>query len=89
MLKDSFNKGVSQFSFNELESRKNFLMTPTQKQSDKNILRSNINLTNGFCSPNKSVNNCSNSKEFLGKKRQLPKVYQSIVDNNLKSDKRK
>jgi len=85
-LKESFNKGVSQFNFNEMENRKNSLMTPTnEKLKDKNILKSNSNLINGF-SPNKSVN-CSNSKELLGKKRHLSKVYQNIVDNNLKSGK--
>ncbi len=85
--KDNSSKGVSQFNFNEMEGRKNTLMTPiNQKQQDKNILRSNVNITNGFGSPNKSVKS-SNSKDLLGKKRQLSKVYQNIVDNSLKSGK--
>lgn len=83
-LEQHMNNGVSQFICNEADKDFNksiFIQTPNQNET-KIIYNSN-NKNNIFISPNKFQ--MSDSKEFLGKKRHLSKVYQSMIDKNLKS----
>lgn len=86
-IKDS---GVSQFNCNEMENNLNnktiIIQTPKQNETKNKAYNSKFNSNNNnntFYSPNKFQ--MSESKDFLGKKRHLSKVYQNMIDNNLKS----
>lgn len=86
----SINNGVSQFNFNEGEMPTNIKPTciQTPKQTEAKSLQVNNSKLNSskFYSPNKFLTSESkDSKDFLGKKRHLSKVYQNMIDNNLKN----
>lgn len=79
------NSGVSQFSCVEGEkdlSKSIIIQTPKQNENKIKAYNSKLN-SNSFISPNKFQ--ISESKEFLGKKRHLNRVYQNMIDHNLKS----
>lgn len=79
------NSGVSQFSCIEAEKDMNksiIIQTPKQNENKIKAYNSKQN-SNSFVSPNKFQ--VSESKEFLGKKRHLNKVYQNMIEHNLKS----
>lgn len=83
-LEPNTNNGVSQFICNETDKDFNksiFIRTPNQNETK--ITYNSNNKNNIFISSNKFQ--MSDSKEFLGKKRHLSKVYQNMIDNNLKS----
>ena len=81
---DNYNNGVSQFNYNEIENnfKNNIIQTPKKTNSKNYNMGSKLN-SNNFCSPAKFQ--VCESNEFLGKKRHLSKVYQNMIDNNLKT----
>jgi len=84
-LNPILNSGVSQFSCVEAEkdlSRSIIIQTPKQNENKRKAYNSKQN-SNSFASPNKFQ--ISESNEFLGRKRHLNKVYQNMIDHNLKS----
>lgn len=84
-LNPILNSGVSQFSCVEAEKDLNksvIIQTPKQNENKNKAYNSKLN-SSCFISPNKFQ--ISESKEFLGKKRHLNKVYQNMIEHNLKS----
>ncbi len=84
-LNHILNSGVSQFNCVEAEKdlcRSVIIQTPKQNQNKNKPYDSKLN-SNSFISPNKFQ--ISESKEFLGKKRHLNRLYQNMIEHNLKS----